>query len=107
MWFTFVNVTDSESTVEEALIMTGDGERCFQRKEREISLQKCDSNNQLQRWFALNGSLDGKKFELSQLGYTSQCITNDHHPKSGEIVELHDCEASRAADSQSSLWEKH
>ena len=105
MWFTFANATDSGNNVTEKLIMTGDG-RCFQRKEREITLEKCNPNNAQQRWFALNGDFNGEKFEISQLGYTDQCVTNDHHPKSGEVVELHHCEASRAADSQSSFWEK-
>jgi hypothetical protein len=86
MWFTFVNVTNpySVGAVEEFLIMTGDGTRCFERKDREISLQQCEPDNSYQRFFALNGDFFGEKFEISQIGYTHQCVTNDHHPKSGK-----------------------
>lgn len=80
-WFTFIDLGNS-SGVDEILIQTGDGERCFERWEREIWLEPCDPSNSLQRWFALNGSFDGPRFEISQLFYDTQCITNDHHPKS-------------------------
>lgn len=87
MWFTFVNVTNPyrSQPLEEFLIMTGDGTRCFQRHDREIFLRDCQPNNPLQRFFALNGDFYGEKFEISQVGYTHQCVTNDHHPKSGKI----------------------
>ncbi|CAB9509452.1 expressed unknown protein [Seminavis robusta] len=111
MWFTFVNVSDAPveiskqpSFIDERLIMTGDNERCLTRYDREIWLESCDPDNFRQRWIALNGNFDGEEFEISQRGFTHQCVTNDHHPKSGEVVELHDCEASRAYDSQTSFW---
>lgn len=105
-WFTFIDLGNS-SGVDEILIQTGDGERCFERYERDIWLEECDEENSLQRWYALNESFDGPRFEISQLGFETQLITNDHHPKSGEIVEMHHAEASRANDSQSSFWNKY
>jgi hypothetical protein len=111
MWFTFVNVSTSvlveKSLVDERLIMTGDDQRCLTRYDREIYLEACDASNYRQRWIAMNGDFDGPKFEMSQLGYTHQCITSDHHPKSGEIVETHDCEAARSLESQTSYWERY
>jgi len=109
MWFTFVNVTSTKKedpVVLEYLIMTGDDQRCFERSYRSISLERCDEDNSRQRWFAPNGDFYGESFEISQLGYTNQVVTNDHHPKSGELVELHDGAASRANDSQTALWER-
>jgi len=105
MWFTFVNVASPRNGLDERLIMTGDGKRCFERKDRLLLLKPCNPYSTQQRWYALNGGFNESKFEISQLGYSSQCITNDHHPKSGEVVELHDCEFSRSEESQTSFWE--
>ena len=100
--FTFLNVGN-----EEVLIKLGNGEnRCFQRQRRAIVLDQCDENNSLQRFFAPNGSFDGIRFELSQRGFSSQCVSTAHHPKPGEVVETHDCDAVRN-DSKTSYWNKY
>jgi len=109
-WFTFVDVAVVSKNLDpgkrEVLIRTADG-RCFERDQRKVYLERCDASNALQRWFALNGDLDGEKFELSQVDFTHQCVTNDHHPKSGEVVETHDCESSRSKEDQTSYWERY
>jgi hypothetical protein len=77
-WFTFVDLGNS-SGVDEVLIQTGDGTRCFERFEREIYLEDCDVDSNSQKWYALNGTFDGPRFEIAQLTFTpNQCITNDH-----------------------------
>lgn len=93
-WFTFVNAGTSMyqgNPVEEVLIKLGDTQssRCFERDEREIWLEFCDPSNPRQRWFALNGGFNEYRFELSQVNYDHQCITNDHHPKSGTFYQFY------------------
>lgn len=92
----------------EVLIKLGNGEnKCWERNRREIFLRTCDQNNSLQRWFAPNGSFSGSRFELSQRGYERQCVSTAHHPKAGEVVELHSCEALRRPDFQTSYWNRY
>lgn len=89
----------------EVLIQVGSGSNsCFERKGRSIRLHRCNPNSFSQRWYAPNGSLEGYRFELSQMSYRDQCVTQAHHPKEGEIVELHSCKLSRDANHQSSFW---
>lgn len=59
-------------------IRLGDENLCFERKKREIYLRGCNSGKATQRWYAPNGSIDGKRFEISQKDYSSQCLTQDH-----------------------------
>ena len=37
--------------------------------------------------------------------YCIVTIQNDHHPKSGEVIQFHVCEESRAIEDQSSFWQ--
>jgi len=108
--FVFIPVTSDE-----VMIQVGTGEDlCFERGNtpnggrRSIFLQPCDGTNPLQVWFAPSGSFrDGDKFELSQKDFDTQCVSTDHHPKEGEVLELHSCEALRAPDSETSYWVKY
>eukprot|EP00980_Cylindrotheca_fusiformis_P001106 scaffold305_cov110-Cylindrotheca_fusiformis.AAC.24 len=64
---------------------------------REVTLQECrnDSNNEGQRWTASRGSFTttGDRFEISDgNGY---CLTNHHHPKYGEQLDLYPCKVPR------------
>lgn len=82
--FSFLKVSNGE-----ALIRVGNGKNlCFERDDREIFLRTCDSGNERQRWFSPVGSFDGPRFELSQRRLSSYCMTQDHHPKPGEISSL-------------------
>jgi len=70
---------------DEVLIKLGNREnKCWTRSSRSIYLRSCDPTDRLQRWFAPNGSFDGPRFEISQKGFESQCVANDHHPKAGK-----------------------
>lgn len=90
-WFTFVELGNS-SGVDEILIQTGNGgSHCFERWRHQIYLEPCNQTNPLQRFFARKGSFDGPKFELSQLGFESNCVTNAHHPKAGEVFRFYPC----------------
>ena len=63
----------------EVQIRLGHGEnKCFERDGRKIKLRGCSSSNSKQRWSIPNGSIDGKRFELSQQSVSSQCVTQDH-----------------------------
>lgn len=89
----------------EVMVRIGSGSNsCFQRDGRSIVLRQCNSNTPQQQWYAPNGSLQGYRFELSQTSYKGQCVTQAHHPKEGEIVELHSCRSSRNRNHQSSYW---
>ena len=85
-WFTFVELGTTYNDVEEVLIQTVGEEspRCFVRRESAIFLdQNCDPDNMHQRFFAVQGSFSGYRFEIGQYeGYTREnCMTNAHHPK--------------------------
>ncbi|CAB9516812.1 expressed unknown protein [Seminavis robusta] len=115
-WFTFENLGSTYSGSDdhtEVLIKTLDN-RCLYRHASDVYLAPyCDPEDPLQRFFALNGTLPlngpepGNKFEIGQYqGYTlDNCLTNAHHPKSGEVIEFHVCEHARAHDDQTSYWE--
>ena len=92
---------------EQVQIKLGDGNLCFERQSSQIFLEKCDSDNKYQTWFAPNGSFDGRRFEVSQKSRSGSCMTQDHHPKPGEVVELHSCSAARSKDHQTSYWNKY
>ena len=74
---------------------------------KQIFLRTCNVNNPNQQWFAPNGSFDGYRWEASQYVNPSLCMTNDHHPKPGEVIELHSCRAARSASHLTSYWNKY
>ena len=51
---------------------------------------------------------NNKISELGQYeGYTTEnCLTNAHHPKSGEVIEFHICEEARKLHDETSFWER-
>ena len=82
--FRFVPVFNS--TYDEVLIQSADinDQRCWERNKREIYLTECNVTNPLQFWWASNGTdffSDENKFEISQIDFTKQCVSQDHHPK--------------------------
>jgi hypothetical protein len=140
-WFTFVNLGTAYSGNEdhpEVLIQLYDegSPRCLTRIDSQIFVEPyCNPEDVRQRFFALQGSFTGIKFELGQYqGYThDNCVTNAHHPKSGswvggtfsvvllvvflilvlmtfrvitgEVVEFHICEFARDPHDATSFWE--
>lgn len=71
---------------------------CLERTgSRQVTLQECDVENSKQHWKASLGSFTGNRFEISQtlFGGVEYCLTNHHHPKYGERLELYTCEETR------------
>jgi hypothetical protein len=91
--FDFLEVGASDEIQIQAF---GSTSLCLERLNNAISLEPCDATNVLQRWTASDGSFTGAQFEISQT-YEGQdyCTTTHHHPKYGEIVELHLCSVAR------------
>lgn len=101
--FLFVDLAGGE-----ILIKLGNNDNeCWERSSRAVKIRQCDANNPLQRWFSPNGSFNGQRFEISQKGFENQCVSTAHHPKAGEVVEMHSCVALRAPDSETSYWNKY
>jgi hypothetical protein len=130
--FRFVKLSNNEVQIK----LGDNSNRCFERDGRKIFVRRCNSSKSLQRWYAPNGSFDGRRFEVSQRGYSSQCMTQDHRkylqlylfncvrpstssfcsyklrslfpdPKAGEVVELHSCRAARSRSHETSYWNKY
>ncbi|CAB9500347.1 expressed unknown protein [Seminavis robusta] len=112
-WFTFVELGSTYSgnpDVPEVMIQTASegSPRCLARHLSALYLSpNCNPADVQQRFFALRGSFDGIRFELGQYtGYTHEnCVTNAHHPKSGEVIEFHVCEEARKLHDETSYWE--
>jgi hypothetical protein len=93
-WFTFVRLGTTYNDVDEVMIKTvGESPpRCFTRQLSAIYLDAdCDPDNMNQRFFAVTGGFREYRFEIGQYqGYTREnCLTNAHHPKSGEVIEVY------------------
>lgn len=95
--FVFVNSDD-------VLIRLNGKDLCFERKSFDIFLRKCDSKKQDQLWYAQKGDFRGDRFEISPRGLSSHCITQRHHPKDDEEVELERCTGARNDDT--SYWNR-
>jgi hypothetical protein len=89
---------------DEVLIKLRGTGRCLQRLNRNIFVQNCNSGESLQRWWAKVGQFTENRFEISQKTATNLCVTQRHHPKSGETVLLEPCTQARSADT--SFWER-
>eukprot|EP00934_Nitzschia_sp_Nitz4_P004866 Nitzschia sp. Nitz4//scaffold45_size130396//72961//74076//NITZ4_003455-RA/size130396-exonerate_est2genome-gene-0.63-mRNA-1//1//CDS//3329552416//4856//frame0 len=89
---------------DEVLIKLHGTSRCLQRQSRDIFVRTCDSSNSLQKWETRQGEFDEYRFEISQKSATNLCITQRHHPKPDEEVELEPCSTARISDT--SYWER-
>jgi hypothetical protein len=87
------------------LIRIHDTNLCFERISNDIFLYNCDMGKDRQLWFAKNGDLDGSRFEISPKGKSSHCITQRHHPKKDEEVEIEPCNTARRGDT--SYWNRY
>jgi hypothetical protein len=71
---------------------------------RQITLAVCQASASTQRFFARVGELTfGSKFELSPVNRPTFCVTQRHHPKDSEIIELEPCDTV-AERSDTSFW---
>jgi len=48
------------------------------------------------------GSFANARFEISRVEIEERCLTNHHHPKEKEIIEMSDCAKERRFDT--SYW---
>ena len=78
---------------------------CFQRNNKDIYMKGCNDSNPNQLWFPKVGSFDGDSFEISPKDASNLCITQRHHPKAGEEVELEACTLARVSDT--SKWNRY
>jgi hypothetical protein len=72
---------------------------CVRLKGYDMRLRECDSNDILQRF---TGAFASDKFEISPVLYSDYCLTQNHHPRRGEYVEIDTC--SRARRDTTSYW---
>jgi hypothetical protein len=72
---------------------------CWERTGRNAhQLKKCaSSSEQIIKGIKFDGN-----FEMHPNGYSDDCLTNQHHPKSGEIIRGQSCSAAR--NDKTSLW---
>jgi hypothetical protein len=79
---------------------------CFERDDTDIFMRECSKSNQDQLWLPNKGfSLDGDSFEIVPKRAQDLCITQRHHPKAGEEVELEKCTSTRWSDT--SKWNRY
>jgi len=76
------------------MLRVDDTSNCMTRtKERYITLESCDVNNKRQKWQRFP---DDEEFTLRPVYERSEyCVTQAHHPKSGEILGLKECQHER------------
>jgi len=77
---------------------------CLERLEYSLVLRECNYMNPLQRFWIPRGAVYQKRFELSPITLANHCVTQAHHPKSGEVVQLSKCSVARSPDNLSSFW---
>jgi hypothetical protein len=97
--FDFVVVNNDEVLIR----LSGTG-LCLQRNNNDIFIKSCNAGNSNHKWFAKVGAFDQNRFEISQKTYSSSCITQRHHPKAGEEVEIESCETAR--NGLTSFWNR-
>jgi hypothetical protein len=73
----------------------------------DLELADCDSNNQKQRFVAFGGSFNDRRFEISPKQRQGWCMTQRHHPKNNESVNVEPCVTARRDGSNTSYWNKY
>lgn len=70
----------------------------------EVILVTCSASNVLQQWHVGQGTVPPveNKFEISPVIDADSCLTQDHHPKEGEMLEVMPC--ARAHRHQTGYW---
>jgi len=95
--YDFVFVNDSG-----AMIRLHGTNLCFERINMDIFLYDCDLGNRRQLWI---GDFRRDRFEIKPLGRGSDCVTQRHHPKFYEEVEIEKCQSARS--SHTSYWTRY
>ena len=78
---------------------------CLERNgPSDIRLRRCrDTTPQL--WAAPRGGFATRRFEIAPVNDSSLCMTQRHHPKRGEIVQLEPC--AQARGDATSFWNRY
>jgi hypothetical protein len=78
---------------------------CLQHEDqRRIVVRNCDSSYSRQFFGPGNGAFGGSRFEIVTPA-TGGCVSQQHHPKSGENIFSMPCETARKYDT--SFWVKY
>jgi hypothetical protein len=96
--YDFIAVNDNGST----MIRLHGTDLCFERISMDIFLYTCDPSNRRQRWV---GDFRRDRFEIKPYGLHSHCVTQRHHPKFFEEVEIELCHTARS--SLTSYWTRY
>ena len=102
--FNLLVLPPGASNEETFLIQVPNRGSCLEMKGNSIFLRPCDLQSPLQQWKAINGSLTGRRFEVVPSTRPTHCVTQAHHPKPGEVVELYRCGVARSPDHLTSFW---
>jgi hypothetical protein len=70
-----------------------------------VRLAYCNVNNPNQRFMAVNGSFNSRRFEISPRTKVGWCLTNRHHPRNREPLRNEPCPTVRRSDT--SFWNKY
>ncbi|GAX26105.1 hypothetical protein FisN_24Hh022 [Fistulifera solaris] len=90
----------------EVQIKVANRDVCIQEKAgNDLELEKCDSSNQKQRFIASGGSFNDRRFEVSPKQRRGWCMTQRHHPRTNEAVNIEPCTTARRGDT--SYWNKY
>lgn len=98
-WFVFENLLiDGETQIQVA-----ESTLCLEQvSSRHVELRTCQSTSARQKFVAGDGSFfEGGKFELKP-AYDSGCLSNPHHPRPDEIINVARCDSAR--DDDTSFW---
>ena len=69
-------------------------------------LRPCNPDSSNHRWRALDGkNFQTNKFEIGKDSIPGKCLTQHHHPKQKEVVEMIDCAVERR--DHTTFWEKY
>jgi hypothetical protein len=105
-WFEFLNM-ESDGTTQ---LMVAESSVCLELVgSAKIEIQECADvalNYTRQKFVALNGNfLWGNKFEISTVHRPGSCLSQQHHPRSGELIKRIECPTTR--DDYTSFWTKY
>jgi hypothetical protein len=107
-WFEFLNMESNGMTQ----IKVAENDLCLEIVgNNAMELQRCEMdtsrNYTRQKFVALNGSFrsGGNKFEIGTVFRPGGCLSQQHHPRPGEVVKRVECPNTR--DDDTSYWVRY
>ena len=77
----------------------------FSERPRTVYLKRCDRSESLQRFVATRGDFRGRRFEITPKTRPGWCLTQRHHPKDDEDIDIESCPTARISDT--SYWNRY